>query len=215
MSMSNGNTASRENYPDPLASVKEGQSLLKDGDLVLRLNHDPSSRFIKEFNRHDKSYSHAGIVFFENGYPYIFHAISGDESPNGKLKKDSLVKFCNPGKNIAFAIYRYNLNPEETKKAKSLVYDWFSKGVRFDHSFNLKSDDRMYCSEMVSKALMRANKRILIEPTNLTATEATFFSAYTHLPYDYTSKLQLVSIDALYINPNCHLVKEYRYHATA
>jgi hypothetical protein len=205
----------RENHLDPLATIKEAQSYLKDGDLVVRLNRDPASWFIKQFNRHDKSYSHAGIVFFENGCPYVFHAINGEGSPHEMLKRDSLGKFCNPGANVAFAIYRYNLNPEETKKAKSLVCDWYSKGVRFDFSFNLNSDDRMYCSEMVSKALTRASKRILIESTQLTAAEANCFSAYTHLPYAYAIKLQLVSIDALYLNPCCRLVKEYNYRGSS
>ena len=70
----------------------------------------------------------------------------------------------------------------------------------------------MYCSEMISKVLARATgKRILIETTKPTNTEAGILSVYIHLPFTYTSKLQIVSIDNLYTNPYCHLIKEYNY----
>jgi hypothetical protein len=70
----------------------------------------------------------------------------------------------------------------------------------------------MYCSEMIGKALTKATgKRILIGTTKLTDTEAGLFSAYTHLPFTYTSKLRIVSIDNLYKTPSCHLIKEYNY----
>src|SRR5687768_13423757 len=68
--------------------IEKGLSLLQEGDLVLRLNHDPASQFIKYFNRNDKSYSHAGIVLFENGYPYVYHIVNGEENPGEQIKKD-------------------------------------------------------------------------------------------------------------------------------
>jgi|SRR5450432_723816 hypothetical protein len=208
----NATTVMPGNYTDPYVLITEGQALLKEGDLVVRLNRDPTSQFIKNFNRHDKSYSHAGIVLFENGYPYIFHIVNGEENPDEKLKKDSLSRFCNPRKNMAYGIFRYEMNAGEIKILKKLIHAWYDSGVRFDSAFNLKTDDRMYCSEMISKALVRATaKRILIETTKLTTPEAKLFSAYTHLPFTYTSNLQIVSIDDLYKNPFCHLIKEYNY----
>lgn len=200
------------NYIDPYPMINEGQTLLKEGDLVTRLNQDPTSQFIKNFNRQDKSYSHAGIVLFENGYPYIYHIVNGEENPDEKLRKDSLSGFCNPRKNIAYGIFRYEMGAGEIKRLKDLIHKWYIKGVRFDSTFNLKTDDRMYCSEMIRKALARATgKRILIGTTKLTDAEAGLFSVYTHLPYTYTSKLRIVSIDNLYKVPSCHLIKEYNY----
>jgi len=66
---------------NPYGMIEEGRSLLKEGDLVVRLNRDPSSRFIKCFNHKDKNYSHCGIVLFEQGYPYVYHIIDGEENP--------------------------------------------------------------------------------------------------------------------------------------
>jgi hypothetical protein len=197
---------------DPYAMINEGQALLKEGDLVVRLNGDPTSQYIRNFNRSDKRYSHAGILLFENGHPYVYHIVNGEESPNGKMRKVSLSRFCDPRKNIAFGIFRYKLAASETKSLKNLVLKWYAKGVRFDSTFNLATDDRMYCSEMIGKALAKVtDKKILIETTKLTTTEAKLFSVYAHLPFSYTSKLRIVSIDNLYKNPACYLIKEYNY----
>lgn len=74
---------------NPYGMIEDGQSRLKEGDLVVRMNRDPSSRFIKYFNHKDKNYSHSGIVLFENGYPYVYHILNGEENPDQKMRKDS------------------------------------------------------------------------------------------------------------------------------
>lgn len=205
-------TVTENNSIGTYAIIKEAQSLLREGDLVVRLNRDPASRYIKDFNPHDKKYSHAGIVLFENGRPYIFHIVNGEENQGNKLRKDSLSVFCSPRQNLAYAIFRYDMNSNEIKKLKDCIDTWYKQGISFDFSFNLQSNDRMYCSEMISKALAKAtNKRIQIGTTKLTTNQAALFSAYTHLPFTYTSKLQIIPIDNLYTNRDCHLVKEYNY----
>jgi hypothetical protein len=193
--------------------INDGQSLLKEGDLVVRLNRDPSSHFIKNFNHHDKSYSHAGIVLFEKGYPYVFHIIDGEENPDGKLRMDSLKWFCNSTKNNSYGIFRYEMTREEMKTLKNTVHKLYARSLEFDNTFDFSTDDKMYCSEMICKVLNSATrKRISIEPTPLTSIEAGFFSAYTHLPFSYAYHLRIISIDALYTNPFCHLVKRYSFN---
>jgi len=205
-------TIKRNDNTGPYAMIKEGQSLLKEGDLVVRLNRDPVSQYIKNFNPHDRSFSHAGVVLYENGYPYIFHIINGEGNVGNQIRRDSLGWFCDPRKNIAYSIFRYDINSGEIKKLKDCISKWYVQGIRFDFAFDLKSDDSMYCSEMISKALAVAtNKRILIKHSQLTDGQAALFSAYTHLPFNYTSKLQVIPIDALYINPFCNLVATYNY----
>jgi Permuted papain-like amidase enzyme, YaeF/YiiX, C92 family len=199
-------------YIDPSAMISEGQMLLKEGDLVVRLNQDPASQFIKNFNRHDKNYSHAGIVLYENGHPYIYHIVNGEENPDEKLRKDSLSRFCNPRKNMGYGIFRYDMTAGEIKRLKDLIHQWYAKGVQFDPAFNLKTNDKMYCSEMISKALAKATRnRILIATTKPTIAEAGLLSAYMHLTFSYTSQLRIVPIDNLYTNTHCYLIKDYNY----
>lgn len=197
---------------NPYVMIEDGQSRLKEGDLVVRMNRDPSSRFIKYFNHKDKNFSHSGIVLFEHGYPYVYHIINGEENPDQKMRMDSLSQFCSPQRNLAFGIYRYNMSADEISKLKTIVHEWYVKGMRFDSLFSLQSDDRMYCSEMISKAVTGAtDKRIRIESTQLTMVEASFLTTYSRLPISYTNGLPIIPIDALYMNPFCRLVKKYDY----
>ena len=205
-------TIAANHFVDPYAMIREGQSLLREGDLVVRLNQDPASQFIKNFNRQDKSYSHAGIVLFEKGYPYVYHIVNGEENPDEKLRRDSLKWFCNPRKNTAYGIFRYKIDQGEVKRLKEIIHSWYVKGVQFDSAFNLATDDRMYCSEMIKKSLAGAtHNRISVETTKLTGTEADLFSVYLHLPVSYTSRLRIVSIDNLYKHSSCYSIKEYNY----
>jgi hypothetical protein len=192
--------------------IERGESLLQEGDLVLRLNHDPASQFIKYFNRNDKSYSHAGIVLFENGYPYVYHIVNGDENPGEQIRKDSLFRFCNPRKNFGFGIYRYKIDSAEVKKLNALIHGWQETKVQFDHSFDLATDDRMYCSEMITKALAKATaKRIEIATTQPTAIEAAALSSHVHLPITVARKLKMIAIDNLYMNSHCTPVFRYQF----
>jgi hypothetical protein len=197
---------------NPYKMIDEGNGLLKEGDLVVRLNIEPSSEAIRQFNRTDKRYSHAGIVLFDEGTPFVYHIVNGCENPDEKLRKDSLTRFCDPRRNLAFGIYRYALTDTEIQNLKAIIHKWYKMGVKFDYRFDLATNDKMYCSEMVSKALTTATQnRITIETTKPTAIEAGFFSSYTHAPYRFVSKLKIVAIDNLYKRPYCHLIKEYNY----
>jgi hypothetical protein len=203
----------RAAYAAAYDMISEGQALVKDGDLVLRSGQEFSSQFIRQFSKHDKTYSHSGIIFFENGYPFVFHIVPGNENPDEKLRKDSLARFCNPRKNFGYAIYRYDLNAEEVSKFKASIGQWYAQGVRFDSLFNMKSDDRMYCSEMISKGLAKATgNRIRIATSQPTKNEARFFSDHLHLPLSYTSNLNIVAIDNLFLNPQCRLVRRFDFN---
>jgi hypothetical protein len=193
--------------------IQQGEMLLKEGDLVVRMNQDPSSQFIKHFNRKDKSYSHSGIVLFENNYPYVYHIVSDDENPDGRLRKDSLSIYSNPRKNFGYGIYRYRMNAQEIKKLKQIIYKSYSQGIRFDSAFDLKTDNRMYCSEMIKKSIAKATDlRIKMETTRLTKREALIMSSQLHLPFSYVKSLELVAIDNLYTNPYCRLIQRFDFN---
>ena len=202
----------KEKKINPYMMISEGQSLLRDGDLVVRLNRDPTSQFIKNFNRHDKSFSHSGIVLFENGHPFVFHMVSGGENPSGKMKRDPLKQFCNPRKNSCYGIFRYDMNGCEVQKLKSTILKWYSEGLRFDSAFSLNSDDKMYCAEMISKALAQAtNNRISIEATQLTKREIRLFSIYSHHSFPDTSQIRIIAVDNLYVNRYCREVAKFEW----
>ena len=192
--------------------ILEGQQLLKDGDLVLRNGNEFSSQLIKNFSKTDKTYSHAGLVFFENGYPLVYHILPGDQNPDEKLRKDSLKTFCNPRKNFGFALYRYDLDSIQLARLKKTIHMWYQKGIKFDSLFNLESDDKMYCSEMIRKALQIATDgSLVLNSTRPTKQEADYYTNYLKLPASYIVRMNFIAIDNLFLHPKCRMIKRYEF----
>jgi hypothetical protein len=196
---------------DSYKMIEEGKVLLKECDLVVRLNKDITSGYIRAFNRKDPRYSHGGLVFFENEQPFVFHILMGEDNPDGKLRKDSFHHFCNPERNASYGIYRYNLGTAGAVELKKTIYGFYEREIKFDSLFNLKTDDLMYCSEMIKKALARSTKNGIIIPTTaLTEADSRFLALLANIPELYTRNLEIVAIDNLYINPHCRLIREYK-----
>jgi hypothetical protein len=197
---------------DPDLAITESKKLLKEGDMIFRLNMDGYSQFIKKFNKQDKQYSHAGIVVNENGNFFIYHMVNDDSSKN-TMSKNSFEEFVNPKKNYAFGIYRNDMTENEVQALVHQTRNWYNEKICFDFHFNLQSDDKMYCSEMIAKAITTAsNKRIEINTTQLTSKEAIAIAAYSKLPLSYTKNLEVIAIDNLYKHKWCSVVKEYRFY---
>jgi hypothetical protein len=143
----------------------------------------------------------------------IYHILAGAENPDARMVADSLENFSAPRQNFGFAIYRYDLDSFERKKMKELVISWYNKGTAFDSLFNFKTDDRMYCSEMITKGLERSTQnRIKIESVKPTKSEA--FLAATRLPLSVKTimNLDIIPIDNLYTNPHCRLVHRFDFN---
>ena len=138
-----------------LEMITKGRELLKDGDVVLRLHNSRASAIIRDFNRVDKSYSHAGVVLMEGGCPMVYHIMPSEDNRKGIIRKDSFLQFCNPAENTAYGIYRYQLSRKELAQEKIILQQWFEKRIAFDPLFDLQTDERMYCSEMVAKLMLR------------------------------------------------------------
>jgi hypothetical protein len=208
-----GNTSA---YMSSEEKIQEGVTMLREGDLVMRSGNEFSSQVIREFCRTDKSYSHAGLVFFENGYPMIYHILPGDENPDEKLTRDSLMNFVPPRRNLGYAIYRYQLQPGELKELNTIVHGWYNKGVMFDSLLNLDNDDKLYCSELVYKAVKNATKgRITFNTTQATLPELQIYSRYTHVPISEIKRNECVAMDNLYLHPSCTLIKKFTFTDTA
>ncbi len=192
--------------------MMEGKDSLQDGDLLLRNGQEPGSQLIKNLSPNDKSYSHAGIVFMENGIPFVYHLTPGKENEGGRMLRDSLENFCNPRYVFGYAIYRYNLETAETNKLKDSVKGWYTKELPFDHSYDLKTDDKMYSTEMVKKAYEKATaNRISIPTTKPGIKEATYISRKLKIPRVLVLKANIVPLDAVYSVPQCRLVKRFDF----
>ncbi len=166
---------------------------LHPGYLVLRTGNDATSDMIRHMSRENTTYSHAGIVVIEHGYPFIYHCIGGENNWNNALRKDSFSRFVSPKNNLGFAIVKYDLDAVQVNKVLAMIKDYTAKHPGFDLDFDLRTDDKLYCSEMIYKALIKA-------------TGDTGYIATTKL-----KDLEYIAIDNLFMNKHASVVCELRY----
>lgn len=117
---------------------------LKDGDIVFQTSQSSQSAAI-QLATHSK-YSHMGIIFFQNGKPYVFEAIR-------TVQYTPLNKWIDRGKNGKYVIKRLRnaeglITPESIEKLKIAAATF--KGKPYDITFEW-SDNSIYCSELVWK----------------------------------------------------------------
>jgi hypothetical protein len=136
--------------------VDSCQQYLQNGCVVLRTGNDVISSMFAQFNATDKTYSHCGIAFKENNAWYVYHSIGGEDNPNEKLRRDTYQQFVGHGHNLGFGICHLGLNENEQSSLQAVVHDFYQKHIPFDMQFNLQTNDRLYCAEMVYKAYQQA-----------------------------------------------------------
>lgn len=129
-------------------------SLFRSGDIIFRDGRGVISSAFRRLSLTDPRYSHAGIIHKENGLVFVYHILGGERGRNNKMRKDLLSFFCNPLQSNSFAVYRMDQNG---KKIDSLATHYFSKKLEFDTGFNLSTDDKMYCTELIYKILIKVS----------------------------------------------------------
>lgn len=139
-------------------AVDTAVARLRSGNIVLRMGLGASSRILSQINRRDKSYSHCGIVMIENGYPFVYHSIGGEDNPDERLRRDSACFFFSPLHNERIAIIIYDYSPAGVKELGNVVRTFYKARPKFDMQFDLATDDKLYCSEFVYKAIVKAMK---------------------------------------------------------
>lgn len=139
---------------------------VQDGDLVLRLGNDITSNMLAQLNLKDQRFSHIGICFTENGTQMVYHSLGAEYGSHNFLRKDSLRVFFDLADNLSIGYARTGLNPGIKQRIHDTLVQWYRQKLPFDMDFNWQSDDKMYCSEMVAKAIMRAGDTIHIPLTD-------------------------------------------------
>ncbi len=145
------------------------------------------------FSQHETKYSHVGIISIENEKVFVYHAIGGEENASNRLRKDPLETFCNPSTVYSFGIYRLDLKQQQLLKLDSIVKEQYTQGLEFDTKFDLSTDEKMYCSEFVYKAIMKI------------ASERNYLSLST------VSGVNYVSCDDLYLNSHSRFIYSFTY----
>ncbi len=121
---------------------------LKDGDMIFQSSISPQCKAIQLATR--SPYSHCGIIFYENGNPYVLEAVQ-------PVTVTKLEHWIARGEKQHYAVKRLKnadqvLTNSTLAKMKSIGKNFLGKN--YDATFEW-SDDKIYCSELIWKIYQR------------------------------------------------------------
>ena len=154
---------------------------------------DVTSYMFSQMNQRDKSYSHCGLVVVEDGRPYVYHSIGGEDNPDQILRKDPAAFWFAPANNLGFGVVRFPLNQGAIDSLKSVVVQMYKEKRKFDMDFDLETDDRLYCAEFAYKALNQA------------VNDPEYIKPVTVLGYTF------VGVDNLFLHREAKLICQLRF----
>ncbi len=182
------------------------------GDLIVRMTDDLISEQIKFLNEKEKIYSHAGIVIIKNNQPFVCN-IAPNDPKNDTIQIVPVDSFVNPSKNLKCALYRYDLSKEEKDSLTEILLKYKANDLRFDWLYDLNTDNKMYCAELIDKALQKATgNRINIKqaniPLSMQPTILAFFKR-EHATKKIISQRKIITIDNLYLRKDCEKIMSF------
>lgn len=191
-------------------AAKQAEIILQNGDLVMRSDDDLESLTLQNFSNKDRTYSHSGIAFKEDGGFVIYHCMTGAENPSGSCRRDPVDSFIDPAKKTGFGIFRYQLSSQETEKLHAIAISNHETKIPFDISFNINSNDSLYCSEMIYKALKTATGSRVVLPTSILTNFRPKIMGYRYNK-TFLKKFEYISLDNLYLNAFCKEITRVKY----
>ena len=185
---------------------------IREGDLVLRCGNDFTSESLRDFSQQEKLYSHSGIALMNEGVTYVYSNMAGDLNPDEVMRRDKVDSFLTPANNIAAGVYRYDYSKEEIEKLKVIVNAHYINKLQFDMNFDLSTDNKMYCAEMIAKSIEQATDNRILIPKSLVNDELRQKYLKIALQKKVIPSAKSVdqreywSIDNLYLNSHCREV---------
>jgi hypothetical protein len=190
------------------------KSVCQPGDLIVRLGNDLISDQIRFLSEKDHYYSHVGMIVNHNGKKMVCNISPGDFTNSADtIRYEIIDSFINPKNNLACALYRYDITDIEKIKLQAQLDSYHNQKIHFDKIYDLKTDNKLYCSEMIYKALKKVtNDRIEISqsyiPANMHHLISLFFKKFNIDSATIVNR-KIIAIDNLYDNLHCRLIMKF------
>jgi hypothetical protein len=136
----------------PATSARWQEGLdLADGDLVFRTGRELMSRLILSQGDTPR-FSHVGLIVRIGGSAFVVHAVPPEGTAVSGVVLEPLARFASSSVARDFGAYRIS---GVTAAARARMRDYALRqiGKPFDDAFALSDDRRMYCTELVLKAI--------------------------------------------------------------
>ena len=145
-----GDTARTED-----ASTSEWIALLataQEGDVIF-IGDDGGWAFLgAAVSKTDKRYGHVGVVMVGADGLDVIDAGGHPFAPEATVERQPIADFLKPAERLG--LYRPTLKPADLKTYLAALTA--ADGTLFDHKFSLETEDRVYCTEYVWRALSAA-----------------------------------------------------------
>lgn len=197
-----------------LKAITPIKDSIREGDLILRCGNDYASYTLRDFSQQEKLYSHSGIALMSDDVMYVYSNMAGDLNPGENMRRDNIDSFISPANNVAMGVYRYDINNEELQRLKTIVNDYFASKLQFDMNFDLATNNKMYCAEMIAKSVEQATeKRIVFSKSLITpGLKEKYLKKLLEKKIIPSAKVadqrEYLAVDNLYMNPHCREVKK-------
>ncbi|MCF8298375.1 MAG: hypothetical protein K9J13_12585 [Saprospiraceae bacterium] len=129
---------------------------LENGDLVFRKGRSIES-FAVYLADKEKEFSHVGMVYVSNDKFLVIHAVPTDNHKQESVKMESLKTFLSPKNASAFAIVRPKIKSYKKQIVAQEAYKFYQNKICFDNDYDLETNDKLYCTELIIKAFKNAN----------------------------------------------------------
>ncbi len=124
---------------------------LLDGDIVFRRGVDAIGRMVLSYGDRPR-FSHVGMVVRVAGETLVVHALPETPGAGGGVRMERLGMFSSPLRASDVGYYRVGrLTPDQRREIHRFLLEHV--GTPFDLRFEYSTDDSMYCTELVLKAL--------------------------------------------------------------
>jgi uncharacterized protein YycO len=133
---------------------------LKAGDVLFKgAGTATGTRVAAGWSNGDRRWGHTGIVVTDGaGHFSVIHADTGEGRAGGDVRRVPLAEYLSDVSTLG----HYTVALTGEARANYLAYAEATVGLPFDRRFSLGSVDRLYCSELVWRALSAgAGKDIL------------------------------------------------------
>lgn len=123
----------------------------KTGDVIFVEGTSFRSSVVRLLELGRTDYSHVGLILLQDGTPFVIHA----DPKRGRVIKERWDEFLSPDRANEAAVFRVIGRSDSIAfRASQIAKQYLSNAVLFDDEFDLNTDKKLYCTELVWRAYL-------------------------------------------------------------